>query len=249
MGFVEKVTKYGTWSGKGWSNGVNYPGRKVLESEMEEAGIDPYDNYVAKAHDLNEILAADKLRGDLQKIPKAPHNELLQTINPKQYKHDLQYTPVSRLGAIFGVDRCVDIEKYMDASHSVEISDAFYQYYDWKMRSNQKYYFDVKRNKASKYWISLTRIFLGFAPHNFASEAAELERLMLKLIDNNAVSTDIKKRSRENLEANFVSRGFDNPNSRKFMKPLANHPFDPIVQVETIFDGTHHDLMRLANSL
>lgn len=62
------ILKYGNWSGPGWSNGDGYAGRRLTDVEKFGVGVDAYDNYVAKAHDLNEITGEENLRANLSDL-------------------------------------------------------------------------------------------------------------------------------------------------------------------------------------
>lgn len=65
---VSQILAYGTWSGPEYSNGFSFPKRRFTDIDRVEFGIDPYDNYVAKSHDLNEINAAENLRASLASL-------------------------------------------------------------------------------------------------------------------------------------------------------------------------------------
>ena len=82
---IEDILRYGNWSGPGWTAGVkidefrdNGWERVITDDDREMLGIDRYDNFVAKAHDLNEYAALDKLRPILASLGLA-NNATLQT--------------------------------------------------------------------------------------------------------------------------------------------------------------------------
>jgi len=60
--FVTGLLKYGNWSGPGWTAGQeasayeNANVQRILsQADRKLLGVDSFDNYVAKAHDLNEM--------------------------------------------------------------------------------------------------------------------------------------------------------------------------------------------------
>ena len=61
---------YGVWHGPGYSAGVfNSEGLNTFSSAQRSLqGVDGYDNYVAKSHDLNEIIASEILRDELAAV-------------------------------------------------------------------------------------------------------------------------------------------------------------------------------------
>ncbi len=67
-----KLLQYGTWSGPSWTAGksdLRYRelgvGRIFEPHELRAPGVDLYDNFVAKAHDINEVRAEQDLRSAL----------------------------------------------------------------------------------------------------------------------------------------------------------------------------------------
>lgn len=69
---IKEAIQYGNWSGPGWTaGGRDEPfrdkgiSRSLTDQDRHLPGIDPYDNFVAKPHDLNEFDAEERLRGAL----------------------------------------------------------------------------------------------------------------------------------------------------------------------------------------
>ena len=66
VSWVSKLLSYGVWSGPGYTAGYYALPIDKLTPELEaQLGIDAYDNYVAKPHDLNEFRAEGTLLGKL----------------------------------------------------------------------------------------------------------------------------------------------------------------------------------------
>lgn len=75
MGLSDKLLIYGNWSGPGWTAGrkaapfIAKGQERILTSDDRKMdGVDAFDNFVSKAHDLNEIDAEVELRSHLDRL-------------------------------------------------------------------------------------------------------------------------------------------------------------------------------------
>jgi len=203
---ITELLRYGNWSGPGWSNGTNYGGRVLTETELRTPGIDPYDNYVAKAHDLNEIFAAERLRQSLASASPTFSNLLLRQAN-NDYVVPLVFAPVPGLS---GAPRFADVGKYMlevEQTNKVKVAEAFYSYFNHVMRSNLQFaidyvYNEVNLRNPNAFRMNLQLLggshFFLFEANWIESELNDLERSTL--VERSYINTEPAR-----LESNFVS--------------------------------------------
>lgn len=51
--FLKKLTRYGNWTGPGWSAGrLSPPGDALTQEDLQVPGVDPFDENVSKPHDI-----------------------------------------------------------------------------------------------------------------------------------------------------------------------------------------------------
>lgn len=232
-----EVPRYGEWSGNNYSNGENYGGRVLSEGELRLPGKDLYDNFVAKAHDLNEIFAAEDLRASLV---KASRNDAFASLMYKNklgdYTNEMVYETVGR---ILPRERFVDMSYYMAQAASSEkdaVEIAFYRYFDHVMRSNMQFSIDYARNGVSLSLSGLVmQVLLFGAPHYFRSEAIKLESVLLEMQVSNRVSRDRLLSSVGDLSDRFVAPNHTNLRSQYLISPTLR--FLPTVQPQTIISA------------
>lgn len=127
---ANKIMRYGVWHGRGYSNGWNTSVRRFSDDEKRAPGIDAYDNFVAKAHDLNEIVAEELLRG---RLAGAGFQDLDNIADNGHWDFVLE----SKGG------RVLDFEHYYGQAATPEakrqVADAFAMYESQFMRSNLQY--------------------------------------------------------------------------------------------------------------
>ncbi len=187
-GLIGDLLRYGNWSGPGWTAAREAQdfaavgkARILSEDERRIRGVDPYDNYVAKAHDLNEYDAETRLRARLAELGLASAEQTLHEGAPAWAK------PLV-FGAAGGDDhRFVSWRAYRaemerqgpDLSDRVALAEAFLRYYTHIMRSNLQFALDYRDNGVSLLSggskASLMLLQLAGAAHVFLTEAARLE--------------------------------------------------------------------------
>ena len=133
---INVVMRYGVWSGRDYSNGWNTDTRRWSDEEKQRPGIDAHDNFVAKAHDLNEINAEEHLRAALEKAGFGALG-LVSPAGKWQEKLETQG------------DRVLDFEHYhsrAEGANKQKVADAFLLYEEHFMRSNLQFAIDMHAN-------------------------------------------------------------------------------------------------------
>jgi len=117
--FWNRFMRYGVWHGRGYSNGWNVPRRRLTAHEKFEPGVDAHDNFVAKAHDLNEIIAEEQLRA---RLAAAGFADLDRPDSNGDWSVALKHS----------TDRVLDFDHYYNRAKSPEarqaVADAFMMY-------------------------------------------------------------------------------------------------------------------------
>lgn len=187
MPFSE-ILKYGNWSGPGWTAGIpksdydkSGADRIVTKTQRAVDGIDRYDNFVAKAHDLNEFAAQEALRVTLVK---------LGLVSDKKTK--VKGRPAWKKQLLYGAGgddlrRFVSLDKYMEKltakspakAQIQELGEAMVLYFAHLIHSNTQFAVDAQLNRVDR-WRNRSHgsykmaLQLGFAPHLFLGEAHRL---------------------------------------------------------------------------
>lgn len=193
---IVNLLKYGNWSGPGWS-------ASRLASEFEDAGvarlitpadrlipgIDPYDNYVAKVHDLNEFAAEDQLRLRLADLGLVDNSHSSLNGMPV-YASRLQYG-----GADKGDSRLASFHHYRDTLNQAgaqsgdeeKLVVAFALYYRHIIKSNAQFAIDQVLNRFNTALPGADQLLmyaqLMGAPHLFLAEATAIAGLLAKRIE------------------------------------------------------------------
>ena len=245
MSFVSRLLRYGNWSGPGWSNGNNFGGRILTEPELQTPGIDAYDNYVSKCHDLNETFASYTLRRELAAASPA-HSDLLLRNGAGHYAKPLVFEPISDL---LSNPRFVSFDRYVSEAKPNEkraVAEAFYSYCDQVMRSNLQFAIDYVWNEVEFVSIKtpLMMAELGFASHVFLNEATWLDAQMRRLRQSEGVSDAYIRQSDIAMRFRFVSPHFGN-NPSRYITP-GRRRFVRKVGVETLLIADRESLVRQA---
>lgn len=235
-----QLLKYGNWSGPGWTAGrfesdfaeLNVA-RILSTADRSVLGVDAYDHYVSKAHDLNEVDAERNLRqtlGDLGLISN----------DTTTIGSDVAFTERLVFGGEGEPERFVSLDHYMtllDGSNAtqqqrVTFAKAFVNYYSHIEKSNTQFSIDYLKNG-----VDLIRNFpsgirmivqLAGAAHIFLGEAADVSNLIQSKIipefgSGVVVSGDIETY----LEENFLTPegrdfdGFSDINGDSFTRTLS----------------------------
>jgi len=238
-----RLPNYGHWSGQGWSNGENYGGRVLSDGELRRPGIDPYDNYVAKAHDLNEIFAAQDLRYAL-----ADASPVFADLRVKTPNGDFAEPLIFEAsGGMFDPSRFVDPGYYLPmvrANERPAVAAAFYSYFDHVMRSNMQYAIDYAFNgvRFTGFASIAMQIQLGGASHYFMGEAVDLERRLVHLSQSGLVSSTHISSVPHTLFDRIVKPGHSSGRSSYISR--LNTPFVQKATMETIVVADR-DILRV----
>jgi len=268
---------YGVWHGPGYSAGTFNPtGQRIFStSERFLQGVDGYDNYVAKSHDLNEIVAGEILRDELAAVGITGRDNLPlnDTINNADGSVSYSQPLLNRsLASVFfqEIERVADFNQYINhpdvttVAQQQAVISAFVNYYEHIMRSNFQYAFDSLSNTLGGLEEGLSaisiRLQLGAAANVFLQENAALDFLLNGGVNSEGqlvpgirdFSTDplLDANTQAYLDANFVSPQLSNGPS-SFVTPLAGQPYIPTVQAGIILDidNSRTDLLGLVTDL
>lgn len=215
---VEDLLRYGNWSGPGYTAaraeddfGPNQA-RTLTDEETRIQGIDPYDNFVAKAHDLNEYAAEEQLRAVVASL-----GLITKEVKTEGTKHF--YTERFKFGKDVGEGhRFVSFKHYEEKLNAGSPSDpdrenliqGFYNYYMHISHSNCQFAIDYLRNEVNL----ISNIFSGSwrmsaqlkgASPIFLGEAADAEaRVLREVMHGIADPSTYASRFQNYLQDNFV---------------------------------------------
>ncbi|MEO0622244.1 MAG: hypothetical protein AAFU49_00065 [Pseudomonadota bacterium] len=233
------ILQYGNWSGPGWSNGTGYPGRRLTDAEKFGVGVDSYDSYVAKAHDLNEILGEENLRSNLANLG---FSDLVTPTPTGDYEFGLV-----RDG------RFVDAQHYLDTAspqNRAAVADALIMYEQQVMRSNLQFAVDYLSNGVDVWDQGLSAVRMGLqlgaASHIFLGEAAASETRINDL--RQFASADIDQQVLDYLSQNFVSPGSGNDASR-FMEWPGGDEYNRSVDFSFMIGADREQILATAVAL
>lgn len=241
-GVMGELLRYGNWSGPGWSNGTNYGGRVLTDAELRTPGIDAYDNYVAKAHDLNEFFAAERLRETLASLgPK--FRDLLQRHSNNDFVVPLVYAAVPGFSS---QPRFVDMLHYVPTAPAAikdQVAEAFFSYFNHVMRSNLQFAIDYVYNEVNlfKPRAFLMNIQLLGGSHFFLNEANWVEEQLNDLERSQLVSRAYIDGEPARLETNFVSPTTSNLVSQ-YISPV-NPAYVRKIQMGTLLSADRRTLL------
>jgi len=232
---VADLLLYGNWSGPGYTAarkeddfGPN-EARTLTDEETRIQGIDPYDNFVAKAHDLNEYAAEEQLRTVVASLAL-----ITKEVKSEGTKHF--YTERFKFGKDLGEGhRFVSYAHYRDKLNARSPSDqdkenlvqGFYNYYMHISHSNCQFAIDYLRNEVNffsnffKGSRKMAAQLLGASPI-FLGEAAEAEVHVLSEVLAGAEDKSVYAQRFQNyLADNFVA-----PSDANFA-PIKGDAFKP----------------------
>ncbi|MEM7743914.1 MAG: hypothetical protein AAF409_09400 [Pseudomonadota bacterium] len=182
---IETLLQYGNWSGPGWTArkrddsfdtaGVD---RILSDDDRRIGGIDVYDNFVAKAHDMNEYAAQSVLREQLAELGVIDNTTTVVDGSPAFT------TPLKMSEGGDERKRFASFAFYRDELAGKTPSDedrgklglAFSYYYRHVALSNQQFAMDYTFNRPNLINmiadLSSLEFTLAFGPHLFLKEAA-----------------------------------------------------------------------------
>lgn len=186
---IETLLQYGNWSGPGWTArkrddsfetaGVD---RILSDDDRRIGGIDVYDNFVAKAHDMNEYAAQAVLRGELEALDMIDNKTTVVDGSPA-YKTKLKMSEGGderKRFASFAFYRDELTAKGAAEEDRGKLGLAFSFYYRHVALSNQQFALDYTFNRPRLLNmiadLSSLEFTLAFGPHLFLKEAAVLTR-------------------------------------------------------------------------
>ena len=239
---MSELLRYGNWSGPGWSNGSNYGGRVLTDAELRTPGIDAYDNYVAKVHDLNEIFAAERLRTTLVALGPRFHDLRKRHAN-NDYVVPLIYAAVP---GISNQPRFVDMLQYVPTAPAIikdHVAEAFYSYFNHVMRSNLQFSIDYVYNEVNllKPRAFLMNLQLLGGSHFFLTEANWLEEQLNDLERSKLVSRAYINGEPSRLASNFVSPTTSN-NVSQYVSGI-NPAYIRKIQIGTLLSADRRTLL------
>ncbi len=185
--FVTDLLKYGNWSGPGWTAGTKSQPfeaagvqRILSQAERGLTGLDSFDNYVAKAHDLNEYDAEIVLRDQLNGLGLISDGTQPWGDNGGQVFTE-RFTYGGRFVSYDHYKNQLDAGSFTDAQR-LDFGKAFTNYYTHIAKSNAQFSIDFISNGTSFSSVGWASIFmdaqLAGAAHIFMAEAATLENLI-----------------------------------------------------------------------
>lgn len=254
---ISELLKYGKWSGPGWTAGIRKSdydksgaARIITQTQQKVDGIDRYDNFVAKGHDLNEFAAEGQLRLTLTKLKLISDGKTRVNGRPA-WKEQLQY------GA-GGSDlrRFVSMDKYMAAlkarspskAEVQRLGEALVLYFAHIIHSNTQFAVDVQLNRVARwrnrrhgsYRMSAQ---LAFAPHLFLGEA---HRLAINARRANS-QYKIKLPSTASIRQ-YLARHLITPRERYF-EPVKNEPHIPVLTAAGLINTPREVLVDAFDAL
>lgn len=233
---VEDLLRYGEWSGPGWTAGLPADffedrglGRKLTDVDLAINGIDRYDNFVAKAHDINEFRAQRALREVL--APLGLVDNTVETLpgGREGYRERLRYGSGGQ-----DLKRFVSFHHYADQLRgqgpgNAELSalgHGFALYFQHLIYSNLQFAIDCVLNDVS-HWRNVKEgafrmsVQLRVAPHWFMGEAHRLELAFARIWTELGIPVIPDAQIRAYLDTHLVSPGLG------FFKPVKDEPHIP----------------------
>lgn len=249
---ISQILKYGNWSGPGYTAGkfvFDYRNaglsRILTPRDFALGGVDAYDQFVAKPHDLNEFVAETQLRDVLASVGLIDNTQVALSNGEVVYQNRLVY------GQDIGGDfrfvsqdyylNVMDSALYTDAQRFV-VGQAFFKYNSHIARSNAQFTVDSQANRPSVWTTGGSalgmELQLAGAPHLFLTEnigLSELNGQLFSLFGEDFVS-DVELA--QYYDQNFVTpdlsetalngRGFTPTLTPDLMKSLS---FEELLQV------------------
>lgn len=254
---VTELLRYGNWSGPGWTAGISREDfdaagtdRVMTATQRKVAGIDRYDNYVAKSHDLNEFVAQDHLRTTLAKLGLVSDAKTKVKGRPA-WKEKLKFGAGGE-----DLRRFVSLDQYMadlaakssSKAKVDQLGQAFILYFNQVIYSNAQFALDVQVNKVAR-WRNRSRgsykmaLQLGFAPHLFLGEAHRLalcsERARAQYKVKPPSATAIRTYLTQNLVTPLES----------YFSPVDDEAHIPILKPKALIAASREELVDAFDAL
>jgi hypothetical protein len=254
---VDTLLKYGNWSGPGWTAGIPasvFAGqglaRKIGHEDRAIDGIDRYDNFVAKAHDLNEYDAQDILRADLADlglIDNGVRRAGKRDAYAEALVHGAGGEDLKRFGSYDHYQRKL-ADRNGTAAAQKRLSDAFVRYYTHLAYSNLQFALDcvlndVNRLRNLRAGAARMAIQLLGAPHWFLAEAMKLELRSERLQARHATAFPVRGGPAAALEGGFVSP------TASYFRVLHDEAHLPVLTPAALLGSSRDDLVDVFSEL
>lgn len=253
-----KLIKYGEWSGPGWTAGLETqwfqdqaPGydRVLTDADRAVEGIDAYDNYVAKAHDINEYAAIDALRQTLERLGLIS-NETTALGSRRGYGDRLIYPSNGDEPARFA-----SFNSYLKRLHDMGAGDqaiedlryAFAFYYLHAALSNRQFAIDYVLNRPT-IWNALQGSFrmefqLRFGPSYFLEEASNLAAQANTIGRGGDIVWPHPDAQRRYLRDHFVTPDAD------YFTVVRDTEYLCVLTLDALADATQNEIAQLQRAL
>ncbi|MCI5047081.1 MAG: hypothetical protein MRY59_06245 [Aquisalinus sp.] len=254
--WVSRQLAYGNWSGPDYTAGfyssdVEGPlGRPVSRALAQErralAGVDPYDNFVAKAHDINEFDAERELRVSLNRIDErlastdvgfdAYGRPFFEGQLPSGDQSLWDFRAETRFVSYQGLMKRAD-ELGLSSGQRRALGGAMINYFEHVSRSNLQYVMDSRTHETDSTWASAQRL---FARGIFAGEADKTMRMIGHIRDDLGADIYDTGAVQAYLRENFVT-----PQGEDFVS-LGRGGFQQTLTREQIISASYLELRRAA---
>lgn len=230
--FLSRLLSYGIWSGPGYVAGhYSIPmtllrkGQPETEHIRKFKGVDAYDEFVARCHDLNEVDAELNLADALEAagiIAMEDKEIAYRSAAHRETTGTFRSPPLLDQGGIAG-DRFVDVEKYIGEAtdaHRPAVVAACCQYLLHLAYSNLQFIVDLIPNKVDRSqprsgWMGLQ--YLGAGPI-FQKEAARLFTSVKTLQTTHGAPQDLS-----DIKRRIAHREFNYPASAAMSGRIARN--------------------------
>jgi hypothetical protein len=242
---TEKLLKYGNWSGPGYTAkeferkyGAAGYARILSDDERDIPGVDAYDNFVARTHDLNEVDAETALRyvlGDLGLIKTDMTIYLGKEVFTERFQYGQSGEPrfvsyrfyKTRLNGVVGDD----------APARAAFAQGFANYFTHVSKSNCQFAIDSVRNQPAgspdALWMGVQ---LTAAPEIFVKEAGAVGGLL-----DNTIPTDFGDVVDPAAIAAYLDGKFMSPNLDG-VTPENNDAYTAGISRDNVLTGSGADL-------
>ena len=262
--WVGQAIHYGVWSGPNYSASrfsYEYEAKGVARiftaEDIARSGVDAYDNFVAKPHDLNEIIAERRLREALNALDPE-----LASIDTRQETIAGSQETVYSERLIYGNNdtphadgtRFVSYEYYVARAKQLGISSAgqtqvakiFLNYYEHLIRSNAQFAVDWVRNPVDPLAsgldaVKMNALLLG-ASTLFSEEGITLNQKFEAIVRKHGSGSGVLNRAEidQYLDGNFQFGEDFETSELSFIKSASK---------EFLIGATRFDLVRYASAL
>jgi hypothetical protein len=245
---LEDLLRYGNWSGPGWTAGVstsefndNNVERIITDDDRNVPGIDRYDSFVAKAHDLNEYHALDQLRLGLQGLGLIENTKTAVPSGLPAYAEELEYGDGGAES-----ERFVSLREYSDKLKANGASDqeirslvrALIDYYMLAVYSNLQFSIDFVMNTMKRFSFQM----FG-ASIIFNNEAAEIERRCIDAEAEFGVHHLGSQALSDHLSDHFVSP------AAAFFQPVNGNGYSAALTTAGLLSTSRSDLVKASSKM